>query len=189
MPNCPANRDTEGGYRRRHVSRRNSVGRNALESCQASAPAPSEQFSRMNDPAPITQQQPHPLPLPTAAVSYLHDAEQLRGEIEVAMLLISGNRLSALEESLWRQQVLCTSLQHLSRALTAEAIEPPLARRIREASLALQQLTRSYSVLIGQSSQNNDLLLRLCRSYQESAPSTSSSTITGATARSWSCEA
>ncbi len=143
----------------------------------------------MSHPAPIPQQQQPP----TSAVSYLHEVEQLRSEIEQSMLLVSGNRLSALEESLWRQQVLCTSLKHLSRSLTTESIERPLIRRIQEASAALDQLNRSYALLIQQSSQGNNLLLRLCRSYQESArespQSANSIRTTGASSRSWSCEA
>lgn len=142
----------------------------------------------MSYPAPIPQQQPPP-PTSTLAVSYLHNVEQLRGEIQSAMLLVSGNRLSALEESLWRQQVLCTSLKHLSGSLTTASIERPLVKRIQEASAALDQLNRSYAVLIQQSSQSNNLLLRLCRSYQESAPSTTHIPTTAAPARSWSCEA
>lgn len=143
----------------------------------------------MSYPAPIPQQQPPPTSTP--AVSYLHNVEQLRGEIESAMLLISGNRLSALEESLWRQQVLCTSLKHLSGSLTTASVERPLVKRIQEASAALDQLNRSYAVLIQQSSQSNNLLLRLCRSYQESAssPSITHTNTTGAPTRSWSCEA
>lgn len=143
----------------------------------------------MSYPAPIPQQQQPP----TNAVSYLHEVEQLRGEIEQSMLFVSSNRLSALEESLWRQQVLCTSLKHLSRSLTTESIERPLMRRIQEASGALDQLNRSYALLIQQSSQGNNLLLRLCRSYQESARESAHSPThiptTGAPSRSWSCEA
>ena len=143
----------------------------------------------MTSPAPIAQQQQSP----ATAVAFLHDVEQLRAEIESAMLCVSGNRLAALEESLWRQQVLCTGLKHLSRSIATETVERPLARRIQEASSALDQLNRSYAVLIQQSSQSNNLLLRLCRSYQESAPESSLSTThihpTGAPSRSWSCEA
>lgn len=140
----------------------------------------------MSTQATIAAQQPTP-----TAVSYLDDTEALRGEIESAMGHIAGNRLPALEESLWRQQVLCTSLKHLSKALSLATIEPPLERRLREAGAALEQLNRSYSLLIQQSSQQNGLLLRLCRSYQESqAPAISTNNnITGAPARSWSCEA
>ena len=144
----------------------------------------------MSTPAPITQQKQ---PQPTVAASYLHDVEQLRGEIESAMLCVSGNRLAALEESLWRQQVLCTGLRHLSRSLATEAIERPLMGRIQQASAALDQLNRSYAQLIQQSSRDNSLLLGLCRSYQESAEQAASSSThiptPGAASRSWSCEA
>jgi hypothetical protein len=103
--------------------------------------------------------------------SYLHGMEQLRDEIQTAMLAISGNRLSVLEESLWRQQVLCTSLKHLSHTFASENVESPLMDRLRETSLALQNLNRSYLLLVQQASQSNDLLYRLCRGYKDTAPS------------------
>ena len=145
----------------------------------------------MSYPAPISL--PVPSAPPTSAAAYLSDVEQLRVEIESAMLLVSGNRLTALEESLWRQQVLCTSLKHLSTSLLTEPMERPLVRRIQEASSALDQLNRSYALLIQQCGQQNNLLRRLCRSYQESAQASIESptpiSTAGAPSRSWSCEA
>ena len=107
---------------------------------------------------------------PAAPVSYLHHLESLREEMQAAMLAISGNRLQNLEESLWRQQVLCTSLKHLSSSLSSPALESSLADRIRESTLALNEVSRTYSVLVQQASQSGDLLLRLCRSYKDTAP-------------------
>ena len=122
----------------------------------------------------------------STALSYLHDVDALRGELESAMMAIAGNRLPALEQSLWRQQVLCTSLKHLSRSLTTEGVESPLLRRIQEASLALTQLNRTYTLLVQQSSQSTDLLHRLCRSYQDAAPTPA---LRSASSQTWSCEA
>lgn len=133
----------------------------------------------MSTPAPIPQQSP-------TAMSYLHDIGALQTELRSAMLAISGNRLSVLEDSLWRQQVLCTSLKHLSRSLSTEAVERPLLDRIQQASLDLQQLNRTYAQLVQQSSQSTDLLSRLCRSYGDTAPA---SAIAAAPTPTWSCEA
>ncbi len=133
----------------------------------------------MSTQAPISQQN-------ATALSYLRDVNALRGELETAMLAISGNRLPVLEESLWRQQVLCTSLKHLSHSLAGQDLDSPLRIRIREASLALQQLNRSYFFLVQQSSASTDLLFRLCRGYQDAAPSPS---LIPASSQTWSCEA
>ncbi len=112
---------------------------------------------------------PAAVPAPSA---YLHQLESLREEMQAAMLAISGNRLQPLEESLWRQQVLCTSLKHLSSSLSTPDLETSLAQRIRESTLALNEVSRTYSILVQQASQSGDLLLRLCRSYKDTAAPT-----------------
>ena len=126
---------------------------------------------------------PAGVPAPTA---YLHQLESLRGEMQAAMLAISGNRLQVLEQSLWRQQVLCTSLKHLSSSLRSPSLETSLAARIRESTLALNEVSRTYSVILHQASESGDLLLRLCRSYKDTSPSTLSGV---ASTRLLSCEA
>lgn len=127
-----------------------------------------------------------PTSLASPALRYLQDVEALQGEMQSAMLAISGNRISVLEESLWRQQVLCTSLKHLSQSLVAGPVETSLRNRICEANRALEQVNRSYAVLVQQSSQSTDLLLRLCRSYAEAAIPAHAS---APQPLSWSCEA
>ncbi len=122
----------------------------------------------------------------TSPAAYLHQLESLREEMQAAMLAISGNRLPALEESLWRQQVLCTSLKHLSHTLSSGSVENPLTRRIRESTAALQEVGRTYSALLHQASESGDLLHRLCRSYKDAAPSP---LLGVATPRLLSCEA
>ena len=124
----------------------------------------------------------------TSAV-YLRQMDELRDEIQSAMLAIAGNSLSVLEGSLWRQEVLCTSLKHLSRTLGPDALHGPLTARIHETSIALQELNRTYSLLIQQSSQSADLLYRLCRSYKDHSSSNPSALRPSATAQTWSCEA
>ncbi len=104
--------------------------------------------------------------LEAGGAAYLRQVEELRCEIEGAMEAVSGNRLGVLEESLWRQQVLCTSLRHLSQTLGAEDAEGPLMERIREASTQLAEVNRTYAYLVQQSAGSAELLLRLCRSYR-----------------------
>jgi len=124
----------------------------------------------------------------TGAV-YLRQMDELRDEIQSAMLAIAGNSLTVLEGSLWRQEVLCTSLKHLARTFGPDDLAGPLTARIRETSLALQELNRTYAQLVQQSSQSADLLYRLCRSYKDQTTSSHSPLRPSATAQTWSCEA
>lgn len=117
--------------------------------------------------------------------AYLRQVEELRGEIEGAMQAISGNRLGLLEESLWRQQVLCTSLKHLSQSLSAKDAGGPLMGRIREASVRLAEVNRTYAYLVQQSAGSTELLLRLCRSYRDE----SRTNVGGGSRPAWTCEA
>lgn len=121
-----------------------------------------------------------------SAAVYLEQTEALREEMQAAMLAIAGDRLHVLEESLWRQQVLCTSLKHLSHSLASDQVESSLMLRIRESSTALREVGRTYAALIQQSREHGDLLSRLCHSYRDAAPSTLPGV---APQRSLSCEA
>ncbi len=96
---------------------------------------------------------------------YVHRIDELREEVRHAMAAISGNRLQAFEESLWRQEVLCTGLKHL--LLTAQAITPsttsgiPVNTRLQASLEALHQVNRSYAELIRQARSSNHLLYAL----------------------------
>ena len=133
----------------------------------------------MSTSTPISPAMSHP------AASYLHEMEQLSDEIRSAMLAISGNQLSVFEASLWRQQVLCTSLKHLSQTFAPETVQPSLQQRLRETAAALLDLNRSYSLLVEQASQSSDLLYRLCRGYKDAAPFPAPASAQ----QTWSCEA
>ena len=102
--------------------------------------------------------------------AYLEQLETLRREMQAAMLAISSNQLTILEQSLWKQQVLCTSLKHLSHILASEEMESSLSRRIRESTTALHEVSRTYAALLKQASASGDLLLRLCHSYRDASP-------------------
>jgi hypothetical protein len=117
--------------------------------------------------------------------AFLGEFDALREELNTAMLAISGNSLAALERSLWRQEVLCVSLQRLSQSLDPESMESPLMARIGKANAALHHLNESYTSLVQQSSHSAGLLHNLCRSYKDAAsPMLESSSPRAA----WSCE-
>ena len=126
-------------------------------------------------------------PLPTRnrtqpGTAYLGDLEALRDEVQVAVQAISTNSLAALEASLWRQEVLCVGLKHLSHTIDPNAVETSLRTRIEAASTALHHLNRTYASLVQQSRDSATLLQHLCRSYDEA------STTTGSRRSSLSCE-
>lgn len=122
------------------------------------------------------------------ADSYLHQVEELRAELQGAMTFLSGNHLSAFEDSLWRQKTLCISLKHLSTCLASEALEASLSRRIQDSTAALQDVSRTYAALLQQAGESNALLLRLVRSYAEAHP-TAAPFSGSAPGRLLSCEA
>lgn len=126
----------------------------------------------------------------STGAAYLGQMDELRDEIQSAMLAIAGNSLSVLEGSLWRQEVLCTSLKHLARTFGPDDLHGPLTARIRDTSLALQELNRTYAQLVQQSSQSTDLLSRLCRSYRDQTSAAPTSSLRPSAAlQTWSCEA
>ena len=126
----------------------------------------------------------------STGAAYLRQMDDLRDEIQSAMRAIAGNSLSVLEGSLWRQEVLCTSLRHLARTLGPDALSGPLTARLRDTSLALQELNRTYALLIQQSSQSADLLYRLCRGYRDQTSATPTPSLRPSdSVQTWSCEA
>ncbi len=101
--------------------------------------------------------------------AYLEQLELLRAEMNDAMLAISGNSLQALEESLWRQEVLCVSLKRLLQSLQGAQIDSTILVRMQSATTALHTVNQSYAGLIQRSRSSADLLYSLCRSYNEAS--------------------
>ncbi len=106
-------------------------------------------------------------PITTNEELYLQQVEWLRGEIERAVQAISANTLQVLEESLWRQEVLCVSLQRVVRTMVGTSVNSATMARVRKATADLQHLNKTYSRLIQQSKASCDLMYGLCRSYSE----------------------
>lgn len=108
---------------------------------------------------------------------YLEQLNQLRDEITRSMQAIAGNSLQVLEESLWRQEILCVSLQRLLRFIAGGHPDSAAMNRIRSASLDLRRLNHTYASLIEQSKTSCDLMYGLCQSYTEATSRQTSTSI------------
>ena len=101
------------------------------------------------------------------ADSYVAEVRRLQDEMAAAMSAISSNSLQVLEESLWRQQVLCTSLRRLLHVVQGATVSPAVSRHMCEATSALHNLNHTYAALVRQSGASADLFQGLCRSYKQ----------------------
>jgi hypothetical protein len=93
--------------------------------------------------------------------------DSLRHEIGDAMAAISGNSLRSLEESLWRQEILCVSLKRLLQTLEGSHLSASAMARVHSTMTALYDLNRTYADLVEQSRASNHLLYTLCCSYKD----------------------
>ena len=109
-------------------------------------------------------------PLQAREEVYTHQLETLRQEIHVAMSAISGNALGALEDSLWRQEVLCASLNRLLQSLQETKIGPSALHRMQATTISLHALNQTYAKLVQQSRASTDLMFSLCQNYEDSFP-------------------
>ena len=101
---------------------------------------------------------------------YCHQLETLRDEIRVAMSAISENALGTLENSLWRQEVLCTGLTRLLQSLQDANLGPSTLERVQVTAASLHALNQTYSDLVHQARTSTDLMYTLCQNYQDSHP-------------------
>ncbi len=106
--------------------------------------------------------------LPSSGELYLEQLDVLREEIGSAMAAISGNSLGALEESLWRQEILCVSLTRLLQAASEGNLNGTALIRMRSTMTALHTLNKTYADLVEQAKSSNHLLYSLCSSYKDS---------------------
>jgi hypothetical protein len=110
------------------------------------------------------------------ARDYLETAHSLVRELERAMLAISSNGLSDLEESLAEQEVLTVRLRSLSRQLwvfngTRPACLQPtldweLPSDLVTADVALQEVNRVYAAVVGHSSRCAAQMTSLLGSFE-----------------------
>ena len=101
----------------------------------------------------------------TTGKLFVHRIQEVREEIRRAMAAISGNELGALEESLWRQEVMCTGLKQLLCTARQAQPGPALATELRTSLRALHDVNLSYAELVRQSQASNHLLYALCAAH------------------------
>lgn len=95
----------------------------------------------------------------------LRDIRDLRTEMADAVNAIAENRLPKVEESLWRQEMLCASLRRSLLRLGRAAPSKDLLVRLRDAFAKLQSEAAGYESLVRQSSRTSSLLGDLCGLY------------------------
>ena len=129
------------------------------------------------------------------AAAYLLQLQTLAFEISVAMDAIAANAHTSFQESVAKQEMLCSVLAHMAKTihgkvrsseqpllgLSDSSIEP----RIRAAREAIRQLNLQYAALLRHSGRSIALLASLCRShtgqFQEACGPRSKR-------QTWSCE-
>jgi hypothetical protein len=106
---------------------------------------------------------------------YLLQLQALASELSVAMDAIGANSLTGLQESVARQEMLCSVVANMAKSIrekVRESGQAPLVvsdslvqQRIGEASEAIRQLNLQYAALLKHSGRSIALLASLCRSH------------------------
>ena len=108
------------------------------------------------------------------AATYLQQLQALASEICGAMEAISSNSLTALQESVARQEMLCAEVAMVAHAFGHRSPAPeqplvpaetPVEAKIRAARGAILELNLQYGALLKHSGRTIALLLSLCRSH------------------------
>ena len=99
----------------------------------------------------------------------MHDLEEA---IQSAIVAIANDAVEELEDSLWKQQVLCSGLQRSLESITVGGVTPDLIDRVSRAMSTLHSANRTYAALVQQAQVSANLLLKLCSSYEQPACST-----------------
>ena len=109
-------------------------------------------------------------PQPAAAL-YLRELGALGHELQVAMSAIANNALPLFEESVWKQELLCSKLECLARLLDRQKADPLMTERIHLAAQAVHDLNHRYEILVRHSGRFTQLLSNLHNSYSGTADS------------------
>ena len=109
------------------------------------------------------------------AATYLQQMQELALEISAAMDAIAANKLSSLQESVAKQEMLCAGLATMANTVSEElrspetpshsGIDPTIERRIQAASISIRELNLQYAALLKHSGKSIALLSLLCNSH------------------------
>ena len=127
---------------------------------------------------------------PAATLAFVEQLEGLSVEIRTAMAAIAGDRLTAFEQSVSRQEVLCGRLQptaSIARSATAgeiSAADRELAARLRTATRNLEALNLEYAALLRHCGRSVQLMAALTHNYAQPEKQAGRR----AKRQTWSCE-
>ena len=107
------------------------------------------------------------------ADAYLQQLQTLALEISIAMDAIAANALPRFQESVAKQEVLCTSLATMANTVSEGfqlseqpmllCIDPAVELKIRTTTEAIRKLNLKYAALLKHSGRSIALLISLCR--------------------------
>ncbi len=102
------------------------------------------------------------------SAAYLQQLTWMEQEIKTAMLAVATNSVQALELSLTKQEVLCISLTRLVSSFSTPDLDGSILQQVKEATISLSSLNKTYSALLRQSQASTTLFYKLCLSYRGS---------------------
>jgi len=104
--------------------------------------------------------------LVATCVKLLNDLEH---EIQSASSAIAHNKLKDLEESLWRQEMLCGRLKRSVPTIRAAAPNKDSTAILCEAAARLRLRSQTYEKLVAHASRSTSILQHLCCLYRNAA--------------------
>jgi hypothetical protein len=129
------------------------------------------------------------------AATYLQQMQELASEISVGMDAIAANKLPNFQDSVSRQEVLCSSLATMANAVSEgfrspgapspSSIDPSIERKIQAAGDAIRELNLQYAALLKHSGKSIALLSLLCNSIKGQFQEARGTRLKHQT---WSCE-
>lgn len=94
---------------------------------------------------------------------------ELEREIRCASVAIAQNRLRDLEESLWRQEILCRNLKSFVSTICPAILDRDSINLLRETAARLKMQSQIYEKLVARSSRSTAILQHLCTLYRNAA--------------------
>ena len=101
-----------------------------------------------------------------ACVKILRDLEL---EVQTATSAIMCNKLTDLEESLWRQETLCARLKGSIRRIRLARLNEGVTVLLREEASRLKEQSQIYEKLVSRASRSTAILQHLCSLYRNAA--------------------
>lgn len=99
----------------------------------------------------------------------VHSLEELQEELEAAIDAIGRSSLPEVEQSLWKQEMLCATLKRVLPDVARAKPNPETIAALVTAGAALRISQRRYAAVIHAAQATNRLLQDLCSLYSPAA--------------------